>query len=311
MNPVIESQVVLGVDIGGSRVRVGLVAADGRLIASTAEPLPPAGQPEQLARLIAKQVETLATVRGGEPAAVGVALPGLWDCRTGRMQRALNLPALEGINVRELLEAAVGRRLWLDTDVNAAAWGQWAASRPRPQRMVYLSLGTGVGGSAILDGRIVRHTRGGAGHFGFLVVDTSPDAPTDPSGVPGSLSAILSGPALDAARRQAAGRPGARTGPEAVMQRAARALAIGIAQLVHLYAPDVVALGGGVIDHHPELVDQAVVAFGRYRSDLVPADLRIQPAPLSTDKAGVIGAALLAMEARAANRLPGMPDERA
>jgi predicted NBD/HSP70 family sugar kinase len=83
--------------------------------------------------------------------------------------------------------------------------------------------------------------------------------------------------------------------PGPVIDRAARALAIGLQQLAHIYAPEVIALGGGVIDHHPELVAQTATHFAEHRSRLIPAALRIIRAPLSTREAGVIGAALLAL----------------
>jgi glucokinase len=122
-------------------------------------------------------------------------------------------------------------------------------------------------------------------------VDTADDAPVDGAGVRGSLSALVCGPALHAAEEPDGSLP------VAVLTHTAVALARGCLQLAHLYAPDVIALGGGVIDHHPELVDGARQAFTPYRSSLTPPDLRIARAPLPGDDAGVIGAALLALRA--------------
>ena len=117
----------------------------------------------------------MADVRSA-PSAVGIAMPGIWDRQTGVMQRALNLPRLEGTDVVRLFERALRRPVRVETDVNAAGWAQWRAIRPCPLRFVYLSIGTGVGGSVILDGQLLRHTRGGAGHLGHLIVDTAADA---------------------------------------------------------------------------------------------------------------------------------------
>lgn len=225
-----------------------------------------------------------------------MALPGLRDPATGILQRALNLPELEGVDVREYLAGAIGHAVFVESDVNAAGWAQWHHLDWRPARFVYLSLGTGVGGSVILDGRLVRHTRGGAGHFGLLVVDTAPDAPVDVAGVPGCLSAVAAGSVLQG--RAPPGKPlGSATESvlsEAVRERAARGLAVALADVVYVYAPECIALGGGVIDHHPELVEDARAALDRYRGDLVPAELVIEQAALRSDDAGVIGAALLA-----------------
>jgi glucokinase len=288
----------LGIDIGGTRIRVAAVTPDGCILARREAPLPPDGDPDPLRTRVGALAREIIDELQNEPQAVGVALPGIWDRRTGIMQRAINLPRLEGVDLRDLFATACGAAVVLDTDVNAAIWGQWHALTPRPERLVYLSLGTGVGGAVILDGQIVRHTRGGAGHFGFLVVDTSPDAPAGHTGVPGCLSAIAAGPALHPAASGEAdfGALDAEPLPEAVLERAAAGLAVACVQLAHIYVPDLILLGGGVIDHHPELVDRARAAFACYTSKLIPADLPIERAPLLTQQAGVIGAALLALE---------------
>jgi glucokinase len=281
----------LGIDIGGSRVRAGLVRATGDILARADALVPPDGDPQPLAEVVRDLALRVGVVHPSTAARVGVALPGIFNRRTGVVQRAVNLPKLEGVNVRRLLQDALGAPLLLDTDVSAAGWAQWRRTSPQPRRFIYLTLGTGVGGCVILNGRVLRHTHDGPGHLGFLIVDTSADAPVDGAGVRGSLSALVCGPAL-----QAAEEPDGAL-PAAVLAHTAVALARGCLQLAHLYAPDVIALGGGVIDHHPELVDGAWQAFARYRSGLTPPDLRIARAPLPGDDAGVIGAALLALRA--------------
>ena len=285
----------LGIDIGGTHVRVGAVTADGRLRTRCEARTPAGGDPERLITFLRDSVRGITNELGPPAVPIGVALPGLRDPATGTLQRALNLPRLEGVKVCECFADALGRPVFLESDVNAAGWAQWHDLAPRPARFVYLSLGTGVGGSVILDGELVRHTRGGAGHLGFLVVDTSVDAPVDAAGVPGCLSAVAAGPALT---RQT-GRPAqlaatAATVPSTVLDQAARGLAVALANVAHIYAPDCIALGGGVIDHYPSLVDRARDAWQRYRGALLPAGLRVQRAALSSDDAGVIGAALLA-----------------
>lgn len=288
----------VGIDIGGTHVRVGAVTADGRIAARRDADTPAGGDPERLGTLLRDSVRRITNELGPPVVPIGVALPGLRDPATGILQRALNLPELQGIDVREYLAGAIGHAVFVESDVNAAGWAQWHHLDWRPARFVYLSLGTGVGGSVILDGRLVRHTRGGAGHFGFLVVDTAPDAPVDAAGVPGCLSAVAAGPVLTrAAAPTADAEPtAAATVPSAVLDQAASGLAVALANVAHLYAPDCIALGGGVIDHHPSLVDRTCDALRRYRSALLPAGLRVQRAALSSDGAGVIGAALLARQ---------------
>lgn len=292
--------VALGVDIGGTRVRVGLVSARGEVLARREGAIPPEGEPDALRDLVAQQARELRAESNLRPTAFGVSLPGLWDRSTGIMQRAVNLPRIEGTNVCALFSDALDAPTRLESDGNAAAWAQWRAIKPHARRLVYLTIGTGVGGGVILDGEIVRHTRGGAGHFGFLIVDTRPDAPAGRNGVRGCLSAIVAGPALHLA---ATGQPdldaiGNEQLPEPVLQEAARALGVGLLQLTHIYAPDAIVVGGGVIDHHPQLIERAREKFATTTSKLIPSDIRIQRAPLPTTTAGVIGAALLARAAQ-------------
>lgn len=288
----------LGIDIGGTYVRIGVVAPDGRIVNRVDSRLPPHGEPALLHALLADGVRQATAECGTPTGRGGVAVPGVWNRASGVLERALSLPRLEGVELHRFFAGAVGGPVYLESDVNAAGWAQWHHLDPRPARFVYLSLGTGVGGSVILDGELVRHTRGGAGHFGFLVVDTSVDAPVDAAGVPGCLSAVAAGPALTRATATAAelGPTAAATVPSAVLEQAACGLAVALANVAHLYAPDCIALGGGVIDHHPNLVDRARDAWQRYRGALLPTGLRVQRAALGSDDAGVIGAALLARQ---------------
>jgi glucokinase len=218
------------------------------------------------------------------------------------MQRAVNLPRLESQNLPELFLAALPppvRRallapLLVETDVIAAGFAQWRAAPAA--RFLYVSVGTGVGGCAILDGQIVRHTRGGAGHFGHVIVDTSGAAPRCGCGARGCLEAVL---ATLRSQPQPLGQPAnaadAARSPAAEQEASARALAIALLNLAHMYAPDTIVLGGGVIDHQPELVAAVDAAFAALRGSLVPTPCTVRRASLASNEAGVIGAALLAL----------------
>ncbi len=288
----------LGIDIGGSHCRVGLVSPPGKIEGAHSLlelPTPPEGEPAALAHDLSTAVAGIVGNKTVAPR-VGVALPGIWDRATGIIHRAVNLPKLDGVNVRQLLEQALQRPVLLEIDCIAATWAQWSQLRPSPRRFVYLSIGTGIGGGVILDGQVVRHTRGGAGHFGHLIVDTSPDAPVCRCGAPGCLEAVASGAALNRllyAEPKASRRSGEVRDPD-VNKRAVRALAIGLLNVANLYAPDVIALGGGVVDHDEGLVAEVVKQFHSLACTLVPAGLAIERAPLFTCEAGVIGAAMLA-----------------
>ncbi len=295
MNHNDDRQPILGVDIGGTRIRVGLVTPAGAILAREEDLIPNEGDPEPLRQAVSAQAARVIAQAGVQPARVGVAIPGVWN-DGGVMQKAVNLPRLEGTDLYALFREATGHDVHLDADVNAAAWGQYRRLDPRPNRMLYMSLGTGIGGAVILAGELIRHTRGGAGHFGFLIVDTTPGAPGGRNKVPGCLSALASGPSLHLAATGSEDNRAIGDEPFStiVINNAAKGLAVAFMNLVHIYAPDTIVLGGGVIDHHPEIVERAQAAFAQYSSSLIPPDFRIVPGPLTTHESGVIGAALLA-----------------
>lgn len=288
---------LLGIDIGGTKIRVGALDDGGRIIRRVESLIPPEGDPAALAQRVRDHVAEVAAAGDGVTAA-GVALPGVWDAATTVMKKAVNLPKLEGTNLGELFADAVGRPVHLEADVNAAAWGQYRQFDPPPDRLLYISLGTGVGGAVIDDGQIMRHTRGGAGHFGYLIVDTTPGAPAGRNRVPGCLSAVAAGPALHHANTGELNNEAIGEEPLSyfVTERAARGLATALLNLTHIYAPELIVVGGGVTDNHPEIVEHAATIYGDCDSSLIPPGLKILKAPLSTDEAGVIGSALLARE---------------
>lgn len=275
----------LGIDIGGTSIRAALVAPDGVIRAAVRAATPFNGTADQLRRVLAQLIAQLQT--GLNVTRVGVALPGIWNRRTGIMERAVNLPALEGVNLFEFLEAACGLAATVENDVVAAGFAQYQAAG-RPARFAYLSIGTGVAACVILQGEILRHTRGGPGHFGHLMVDTAADAPACRCGGRGCLEAVAGGAA----------------GVDYAEPRIAQGLAIGLLHLTNVYAPDCLFVGGGVIDHHPGLLPAAVRAFYNLGCRLPPGEMRIEPAPLRSDEAGVIGAALLARQSSGAGLSP-------
>jgi glucokinase len=266
----------LGIDIGGSSCRAAVVASDGRILAQSRARTPRTGGPADLAEVIRRLAASV--VKDVDPTArlAGLALPGIRDPETRILRRANNLSWLENTNVSELFTRALQRPIRIETDVNAAGLAQWRSLAPPPRRFVYLSVGTGIGGAVIIDRQIVRHTDDGPGHFGDLIVYSAPDAPAGRTGIPGCLEAV------------------ARDNAEP--QRIARTLAIGLHQIASVYSPDTIAVGGGAIDHAPELIEQTRSQFAQLWLNSRGADIYIVRAPLRSDDAGITGAALLALE---------------
>ncbi|MEP0846191.1 MAG: ROK family protein [Phycisphaerae bacterium] len=274
-----SDETALGIDIGGTSCRAAVVARGGSILRMQREPTPADGEPQQLAATLSRLVAAVSRDDESATRPAGVALPGIWDHATRRMLRANNLPRLVGVDLLDYFGALLRRPFVLETDVNAAAWAQWRACAPRPARFVYLSIGTGVGGAAIVEGTLLRDEHGGAGHFGDIVVDDSPDAPAGRTGVRGGLEAVVRH-ALERARHD-----------RGAIAAAATAVAHGLREIASRHAPDTIALGGGVLDHVVGFFDLVAVAG-------TESPVRLIRSPLRSDDAGVIGAGLLALQSR-------------
>ena len=294
----------LGIDIGGSRIRAAVVSPEGGLL-TRAEGVTPARASgdavvEAVAQVVAQAMQGHAV---GSLLGAGVGAPGPLDALQGL---ALSTPTIDGFRdfpLRDRIAGAIGLRTLLDHDGHAAAFGEWQFGAGRGHHnMVYVTVSTGIGGGAIVDGRLQRGRRGMAAHVGHMTL--LPDGPVCNCGNPGCWEALAAGPALTAAARRAgfadgeavfaaarAGDPGAT----AVAAAEARWLGIGIVSLLHVYSPDIVVLGGGVMNGldvlHPAMsAEIAARAMPPFR------DTRVVRASL-LDNAGLIGAAALAREA--------------
>ena len=239
---------VLAVDLGGTRMRVAVVASGGAVLRRRVEPTPRrTACPDALLALMAGFLETTRVAE----AVVGV--PGRVDYATGRLEHAPNLPsgwapALSEERLSSVLAVPVA--LANDTDLAAVGEARFGAGR-HYRDVVYLTLSTGVGAGVVLDGHLL-HGRRSLAEVGHTVIDREACA----AGLPATLEDLASGTALarlaadaglagDGAtvvRLVQTGHPGAR----AVWDRVAEAAAIGVANLAHLYSPDVVVIGGGL-----------------------------------------------------------------
>src|SRR5512132_1141080 len=165
----------IGLDVGGTFLKGARIDPTGQVLARLHEPIRKATTPELLAQL-AGAVETLEKDTG--PAlAVGVGLPGIVEMTRGRVRSAPNVPALDGLKVGEELEARTGRASFAENDANAAALAEaWLGAGRGASDVLYATLGTGVGGGLVFEGRIWMGRNGYAGEIGHIQVD--------PNGIP-------------------------------------------------------------------------------------------------------------------------------
>ena len=256
--------------------------------------------------------------RAGQPEAIGVGVPSQIDFASGRIMSSVNIP-LEGVALREELGRRLGAPVFVDNDANCAALGEaQLVDEPPAMHLVMLTLGTGVGGGAIIDGRIFRGTHGLGGELGHFSVDA--DGPNCPGNCPnrGCLEALCSGQALErdasevgkdrpdtplgrvyaehgrVSGRQAVvaakdGDPDAR----ALFERLATWLGVGIAGYVNVFEPERVVIGGGLSRAADLFLDRAVEEARRRALPKLWERSAVSLARGGAD-AGVIGAGVLA-----------------
>ena len=213
---------VFAADVGGSKVRAGLVDSYGEVVAEAIEPtIKDSGQEviEQIGRLFRSLVGR-AGLRPHTVWAAGVGVPGVYDPDTGRVSAIPNLPALAEVPVATALGDALGIPVAIDNDVNLAAVGErWRGLATDLDHFAAVSIGTGIGMGIVINGEIYRGSRGAAGEIDFLPIGADPfdRPPGDEAGRPGKRVTRL-GPASPDGHRTHGPLESASTGP-AIMQR--------------------------------------------------------------------------------------------
>ncbi|CAA9393032.1 MAG: Predicted N-acetyl-glucosamine kinase 2, ROK family, partial [uncultured Nocardioides sp.] len=257
---------VIGLDIGATKTLGVALDECGEVVAQVREPT--GWGPDGVVRTAARVVAALSSA-SDSAAPVGVGVPGVVDSARGLVSHAVNL-GLDGVPVALAgrLGEAVGRRVVLENDVNAATLG--VAALTHSTDLAYLGIGTGLAAGLVVDGALRRGARGAAGEVGHVSVD--PLGLLCACGQRGCLETVASGSALASAWPTDGPAP-ARALYAACLAGDARAQAIwltfadGLAQAVTVLAlgvdPDVVVLGGGVADVGEPLQEAVVAALGQ------------------------------------------------
>ncbi|HHW41036.1 MAG TPA: ROK family protein [Syntrophomonadaceae bacterium] len=312
---------VLAVDLGGTKIYSALVGPGERILRRDVRPTEAAlGQKRVIANILAslEAVTPAGPLREGAVMALGVGAPGPLDPVTGRIIFAPNLQ-WRNVNLKEILQDALGLPVFLENDANLAALAEhlYGAGRGH-DHIVYITVSTGVGGGLILNGDIYSGAFGGAGEIGHMVV--APGGPACSCGNRGCLEAVASGRAIKQRAMEliaagngnkilqvAGGSPeevdapavtrAAQEGdPEAkeILETAGRYLGMAIANICTLLNPSLFVVGGGVARGAGMLLLDPVEKEAHLR--VLPAfreSLKIVPAAL-LGRAGVLGAAAYA-----------------
>lgn len=309
---------VLAIDLGGTQIRAALIDREGTLLRRCAMPTPARQGAEAVVAAIAAAARQVTAQTGGaDILGVGLSSPGPIDAERGV---ALAVPTIAGFTefpLREAVEAALQRDVFLENDGIAAAVGEWKSGAGQGLRsMVYVTVSTGIGGGAIVDGRPLRGHKGLAGHMGHLCIDHG--GLRCACGNTGCWEAYAAGPAfaararsrarlardsslypladaLDAAKVFACAAQGDALAISLVDEEA-RLLGVGITTLLHLFSPERVVIGGGLSNAFEQLQPgikahvQAHAMAGFREAAIVKAGLG--------GNSGLVGAAEIVFAAR-------------
>jgi glucokinase len=305
----------LGIDVGGTKVAGLLLSDTGKILAHQERPTPAEDVDATMETIYALAAELAA---GSEPVGVGVGAAGMVDFAAGTMRSAPNL-AWKEIPIRNLVGDRTGLPCILDNDANAAAWGEYRFGAANGYRhALVVTVGTGIGGGIIADGKLFRGAHGFAAEIGHIIVE--PGGPLCGCGNHGCWEQVASGRALarlgqelvdlrkDSSIARLAGdgpvtgkhvSEAARAGDAAavrIFDEVGRRLGEGIAGLVNILDPEVVVVGGGVAEEGELLLAPARHSF----TDAIEApehrpEVPVLPAMLGAE-AGAIGAAALALD---------------
>lgn len=305
---------IIGVDLGGTNLRAALSDAQGTIIDEVRVPTLADEGPDAVTGRLVTCIERVraALPSGGELLGVGVGSPGPLDPFEGVVFTMPNLPGWKNVPLRAILEERTGLSVELGNDANAAALGEWLfGAGSGLQNMVYVTISTGIGGGVIADGRLVLGHRGAATEVGHHIIDWRTRS---------SWEDLASGTGL--ARAAAAAMPGKpdsylhqlatpqNVTAEHVAQAAAandplalqllddegELIGAGLVNMLHLYSPALIVLGGGVATNNPQLIPRASKVV-QERAMLVYRDVPVKLAQLG-DRAGLLGAVALFLHMR-------------
>jgi len=291
----------IGIDIGGTGAKMGVVDAAGRVVARSQTPT---GRDLPAEELVARIAESVRELGGSAPlAGIGVAAPGMRRRDGEGVVNVTNLPHLDGYPLRSRIQEATGLPTVLDNDANAAAMGEFRFGGGQgAARLLVMTLGTGIGAGMVVGGAVHRVACEGLGDPGHVIVQR--DGPRCGCGGRGCVETIASVPALmerACAAGVACGAFGdlvlaATTGDaeaESVLQEGGAWIGMALTTLIHVLAPDRVLVGGGGLDAAEDALMKPIrTSLFAHLQPFLAERLTLGRAALGND-AGLVGAAAL------------------
>jgi glucokinase len=285
---------VIGIDLGGTAVKLGRFLEDGTCLETISLPTPQPANPEPVVKAIAQGVQQLNLNRTCK--AIGLGMPGPTDKARRIARKSINLPGWDDVPVADWLEAQTGLPTVLENDANCAAIGEaWLGAGRAFTDFILLTLGTGVGGGIFLDGKLFTGRDGAAGELGLITLN--PDGHPCRSGNQGSLEQYAS---IGSIQRRTGQEPAAmgqlaQAGDLAALefwQDYGRVLGAGLASLVYVLTPEAIIIGGGISASCEFFLPSTLAEIKRRVVSPSRVGLQLLPAELG-NQSGMLGAAKL------------------
>lgn len=288
---------VIGIDLGGTAIKLGRFLQDGTCLNSLTIATPQPATPTAVVEAIVEAINSFSTTN--PPVALGIGTPGLTD-PSGRIVRvAINLAGWQDVSLADWLEAKTGYPTILANDANCAGLGEaWLGAGRKFSNLILLTLGTGVGGAIILDGKLFTGHQCTAAELGLITLN--PDGPSCNSGNHGSLEQYVS---VQAIRRRTGKEPIelgelAKNGDKSALefwQSYGRDLGIGLTSLIYVLTPEAIVIGGGVSASAEFFFPAALAEIEQRVLEISRTGLQLLVAELG-NQAGMVGAAKLAWQ---------------
>ncbi len=314
---------ILGIDLGGTKILTAVADTQGNMLSRDHSVTPAKEGQDVVVKSILESVDRAleqAHISAADLAAVGVGAPGLSNPESGILFTSPNLPGWKDVPLRDIVERELGKEAFLINDANAAAVGElYFGAGKGARNFVYITVSTGIGGGIIIDGKIYTGSTGTAGELGHMVIDD--EGPQCNCGNRGCWETLASGTALARESRHRikegaatsilkyadgniekinaeaiheAAQAGDKLANELIAQTAYY-LGVGLANLINIFNPEVIIIGGGLSNIGDILLEPASEEAKRRAFKQAYQAVRFARAQLGRNS-GVLGAAAFALE---------------
>lgn len=313
----------LGIDLGGTKILTAVATAQGKMLSRDHSVTPATKGQEAVVQSILESIGRAleqAGIAAPQLSAIGVGAPGLSNPETGILFTSPNLPGWRDVPLRDIIEKELGKKAFLINDANAAALGElYFGAAKGAHHFIYITISTGIGGGIIIDGEVYTGSIGTAGEVGHMTIDD--DGPPCNCGNRGCWEALASGTAMAReARKQI--KEGARTSilgyaegdvekvtaqvihnaakegdslAKELITRTGYYVGVGLANLVNIFNPELIVIGGGLSNIGDMLLEPAYKVAGERAFKESYRTVRFALAKLGRDS-GVLGAAAFALQ---------------